>query len=140
MEVDRAGAAVSGCVLASLAEDATALVVSSRDPSSLADDATSLLNVLLLSVDLSSSDTLVVRTVAAADSRTLLVSCVTGLSAVPAAVAAVALVRASLLIESLLRDVGVLGVTVDLASLSSLPDRLFCPLFLLNVSRDVLAV
>ena len=112
VEVDVAGTAVStGCVLgaasaslASVAEDAPALSISSRESAvaaSVADDTTSLLDVSLLSADLLSlSDTLDVRTAAASDSPALLVACVVELSAVSAAVAvaAVAVFCASLVV------------------------------------------
>lgn len=166
-----AGAALSaGCVLAaaaaSSAEGVPALGVSSagrsfadRALASLVDDTTSLLDASSsLSLNLLSLlDALAVRTVAAADSRSLLVvslavvslvvvsllASVAGLSAVSLAVASTAVLRASLLLELLVLDSRVLGVTADVASSPDLtevssPDLLFRPPFLLDLSFDVL--
>ena len=119
--VDVTGAASSSWVLAAPAASSSALDVSSRDPSSLADDATSVLDVSLLSADvLSSSVALAVRTVSVTDSVASLATWVADVSGVPATVAAVAVLVASLLIESLLLGVRVLDVTVDVASLAEL--------------------
>jgi hypothetical protein len=119
--VDVTGAASPNWVLdapgALSAEDASALEASSRAPSSLEDDATSVLDVLLSSADLLSSPVaLAVRTVSVTDSLPSLSPWMAGVSAVPASVAAVAVLRASLLTESLLLAVRVLDVAEDVAS------------------------
>jgi hypothetical protein len=118
------GAASSSWVLAAPAassdEDASALGVSSRDSSSLADGATSVLDVLLSADMLSSSVALAVRTASVTDSVASLAPWVAGVSAVPASVAAVAVLLASLLIESLVLGVRVFDVTVDVASVADL--------------------
>jgi hypothetical protein len=118
------GAASSSWVLAapaaSSAEDASALGVSSRDSSSLADGATSVLDVLLSADMLSSSVALAVRTASVTDSVASLAPWVASVSAVPASVAAVAVLLASLLIESLVLGVRVFDVTVDVASVADL--------------------